>query len=192
MNRQIFDIKKITHNKWLNLFSIKVQNSKGCISDWIFASRKDNPIKDTSTDAVIIVPIINTLEGKKLIVIKEYRWAINDFEYGFPAGLIEPNASVIDTVIKELKEETGLNIISITDSSYPVYSSPGLSDESCTIIFVQAEGEITKQYQEVGEDIEVLEMGVNDLFNLIRDPTKKVGAKAWGIFYYYTKIGRIE
>jgi hypothetical protein len=35
-------------------------------------------------------------------------------------------------------------------------------------------------------------MGVNDLFNLIRDPTKKVGAKAWGIFYYYTKIGRIE
>ncbi len=192
MKRKILEFEKITDNKWINLFRIKSQNAKGHISNWIFASRKKDPLNDKSVDAVVIIPVINTVEGKKLIVIKEYRVAIGDVEYGFPAGLIDKGHTVESTVVKELKEETGLDLVRMTAASNPIYSSPGLSDEACVVVFVEVEGKISKKYQEAGEDIEVLAMGVEEITQMLGDPSKKIGAKAWGVFYYYSKIGKIE
>lgn len=192
MQRKILEFKKITNNKWLNLFAIKAQNTKGYITNWIFASRKNNPNKDKSVDAVVIVPILNTADGKKLIIIKEYRWAIEDFEYGFPAGLIEGKETIKSTVIKELKEETGLKLKEMKAVSNSIFSSSGMSDESCVIAFVEAEGKISNKYQEKGEDIETLAVGVDEITQMLGDSSKKISAKAWGIFYYYSKIGKIE
>ena len=192
MERKILEIKKITDNKWVNLFTLKAQNVKGKIVNWIFASRKEDPINDKSIDAVVIIPIIDTVEGKKVVVIKEYRWSIGDFEYGFPAGLVEDGLSVEETVSKELKEETGLDLVKMTAASNPVFSSPGLSDEACVMVFVEAGGKISQEYQEAAEDIEVLVLGVDEITQMLGDPDKKIGAKAWGILYYYSKLGRIE
>ena len=192
MERKILSIKKITDSKWVNLFDVEVQNSKGHRAKWTFASRKENPAEDKSVDAVVIIPTIDTEDGRKLVLIKEFRWTINDFEYGFPAGLVEDGLSVEETVAKELKEETGLDLKKMYAASNPVYSSPGLSDEACVMVFVEAEGRISTKNQEAGEDIEILVVGVDEITQMLGDPDKKIGAKAWGILYYYSKIGRIE
>lgn len=192
MEREILEFEKLTDFKWINLFRIKSRNRKGHVTDWILASRKKDPENDKSVDAVVIVPIIDTVEGKKLVVIKEYRVAIRDFEYGFPAGLIEEKETLESTIGKELKEETGLDLIKMKAASNPIYSSPGLSDESCVVVFVEVDGKISTAHQEYAEDIEVLVMGVDEITQMLGDPSKKIGAKAWGIFYYYSKIGRIE
>lgn len=192
MERKTIECKKITDNRWINLFAIKARNAKGKIVHWTFASRKEDPLNDKSIDAVVIIPTIDTVEGKKLVMIKEYRIAIGDFEYGFPAGLIEGKETLESTVKKELKEETGLDLVRMTAASNPVYSSPGLSDECCAVVFVEVEGKISAAYQEAAEDIEVLVVGVDEITQMLGDPSKKIGAKAWGILYYYSKIGRIE
>ena len=192
MKQKILELHKITNCKWLNLFAVKFSNSKGNISEWVFASRKEEPIKDNKTDAVVIIPTIETSSGKKLVVIKEYRVAIGGYEYGFPAGLIEDGLTDVQTVEKELKEETGLTLEKITHKSTKVYSSAGLSDEACIMYFVEASGTLSDKYQESGEDIEVLLMDVTDVKNLLEDPDKKIGAKAWGIFFYYSQIGEIR
>jgi len=188
MKRKILDFEQLTDNKWINLFWIKGENIKGKIVDWIFCSRKKNPMEDTSTDAVVIVPVIDTVDGKRLVMIKEYRWPINDFEYGFPAGLIEDGLSIEETVSKELKEETGLNLVRITRVSNPIYSSPGFTDESCVIVFVEVDGNISAEYQEATEEIEVLVVNVDEMTQMLEDPSKKIGAKAWGILYYYSQL----
>jgi len=192
MERKIIEFEKMSHHRWINLFRIKAQNAKGKIVNWMFASRKEDPINDKSVDAVVIVPIIDTVEGKKLVLIKEYRWSIGDVEYGFPAGLIDPGHTVKSTVAKELKEETGLDLVKMTAASNPIYSSPGLSDEACVVVFVEVEGKISTKHQEDSEEIEVLVVGVDEITQMLGDPSKKIGAKAWGILYYYSKIGRIE
>lgn len=192
MSNKILDFEQLTDNKWINLFWVKGENIKGKIVDWIFCSRKKNPMEDTKTDAVVIIPIIDTVEGKKVILIKEWRWPINDFEYGFPAGLIEDGLSVEETVAKELKEETGLDSVKMTAASNPIYSSAGLSDESCIMVFVEADGKISYKHQEDTEEIEGMALGVDEITQILGDPSRKIGAKAWGILYYYSKLGRIE
>ncbi len=192
MERKIIELKKLTDYKWINLFNIKYTNAKGILVNWIFASRKEDPFNDERTDAVVIIPILKTADGNKIVITKEYRIAIRDFEYGFPAGLREKDLSLEQVAKKELKEETGLEVKGFLSCSNRVYTSPGLSDESCVMVFVEAEGEVSKDFQELSEDIEVILMGVEEVKNLLKDPYKKIGAKAWGILYYYSQIGEIK
>jgi ADP-ribose pyrophosphatase len=54
--------------------------------------------------SVGIIPIINSDE---IILIKQYRFAINDYLIEIPAGKIESRESPIEAAKRELEEETG-------------------------------------------------------------------------------------
>ena len=192
MKQRIINSRRLTKNKWLNLFEIQYINSKDKICNWIFASRKKDPNKEKDKiDSVVIIPTIDTPEGRKLVITKEYRVPIDGFEYGFPAGLIENGQTIEEAVKKELKEETGLEVKEIVGKSNTIYSSPGMTDESCAVVLVVAEGEVSNKYQEEVEDIETFLYDINDIRKLLGSD-KKVGAKAWGMLYYYSKIGEID
>ncbi len=190
MKQRIIKVAQITNEKWLNLFKVQYINSKNNVCNWIFASRKKSPLKENKPDAVVLVVTIDTPEGRKLVVTKEYRVTINDYEYGFPAGLIDPGMTIEETVEKELKEETGLDLVRIIGKSNNVISSAGLSDESVVMVFVEASGEISTEHQEDTEDIETFLYDIDDIHKLLASD-KKVGAKGWGILYYFATIGKI-
>ena len=158
----------------------------------MMCSRKQRPIEEASQpDAVVIVPTIDTASGRKLVVTKEFRVPLWDYEYGFPAGLIDEGESVEVTVARELKEETGLDLVKINHISMPVYSSGGLTDESCVMAMVEAQGHVSTRGQEETEDIEVVLMGVSEVQALLASG-QKVSAKAWGLLFHYVQLGRIE
>jgi ADP-ribose pyrophosphatase len=91
-------------------------------------SRKNRPIEDaTKADIVVIVPTINADEGKRLVVTKEFRVPIWDYEYGFPTGLIDDAEDIAEAASRELKEETGPDLVKINHISLPVFSSLSLS-----------------------------------------------------------------
>ena len=155
-------------------------------------SRKDKPIeKAGQADAVLIVATIDVAGEKKLVVTKEFRVPIWDYEYGFPAGLIDDGEDIKETVRRELKEETGLELVTIKHISKPVYSSAGLTDESCHMILVEAAGQPSKEWLHGSEDIEVLLLDVQGIRDLLAS-NKKIAAKAWGLLYYYAKSGQID
>ena len=190
MKQRVVKSEKLTNNKWINLFKVQYINSKEKVCNWVFASRKKDPFTDKKIDAVVLVVTVDTPKGRMLVVIKEYRAPLADYEYGFPAGLIDPGMTIAETVKEELKEETGLDLVRIIGESGPVYSSAGLSDEAVTMVFVEAEGEMNTDHQEDTEDIEVFLYDINDISDLLTSD-KKIGAKAWGVLYYYSQIGKI-
>jgi len=190
MKQRIIKLKSITKNKWINLFEVQYINSKDKICNWIFASRKKNPYEDKSIDAVVIVATVDSPEGKKVVVTKEFRAPINDYEYGFPAGLIDKGESLTKTVQRELKEETGLEVTKFIGKSNTIISAAGLSDESTVVFFVEATGKIDTKYQEKVEDIEVFLYDIEDIKKLLSSDNK-VGAKAWGVLYSFSVIGKI-
>ncbi len=97
---KISKISRVTGHQWINLFRVQYINTKEKVCNWLFASRKKNPFDDDSIDAVVIIATINTPEGLKVVVTKEYRVPIRDYEYGFPAGLIDPGMTEEETVKK--------------------------------------------------------------------------------------------
>ncbi|MHC5082680.1 MAG: NUDIX domain-containing protein, partial [Planctomycetota bacterium] len=156
-----YTLKKLTDEKWINLYDVAYQRPTIGDGHWLMCSRKEQPITDAQQpDAVFIVPILKTTDGNKLVMTKEYRIPIWDTEYGFPAGLIDKGETIESTAIREMKEETGLDVAQIHHISMPVYSSAGLSDESCVMVLAEVTGTPSTHLNEAHEDIEVVLMDV--------------------------------
>ncbi len=187
-----YKLKKLTNCDWANMFEVRFKRKAQAERSWVMCSRKDRPIEDAAkADAVVIVPTIETDEGRRLVVTKEFRVPIWDFEYGFPAGLIDDGEDMEQAVARELKEETGLELVRIRHVSAPVFSSAGLTDESCHMVLVEAKGEVSDKWLDDTEDIEVLLLDVEGIRDLLAS-NKKIAAKAWGLLYHYAKTGLIE
>jgi ADP-ribose pyrophosphatase len=187
-----YTLDKLTDCHWANLYQVRFQRKSQTQDSWIMCSRKDKPIANAhQADAVVIVPTIDTDQGRKLVITKEFRIPIWDYEYGFPAGLIDPGEDVEATIARELKEETGLDLVRIRHISTPVFSSAGLTDESCNMALVEAQGTVSTQWQEQSEDIETILLDVDGIRDLLAS-SKKIAAKAWGMLYHYAQTGKID
>ena len=187
-----YKLNKLTNCRWVNLFEVHFKRKASSEHSWLMCSRKNKPIKEADkADAVVIVPTIDVAGEKRLVVTKEFRVPIWDYEYGFPAGLIDEGEDMEETVRRELKEETGLELVQIKRISALVYSSAGLTDESCYMVLVEAKGQPSNEWLDGTEDIEVLLLDVEGIRNLL-DSDKKIAAKAWGLLYHYVQTGQID
>lgn len=112
--------------------------------DDIVALKSDDERNTLVPDAVTIAVVIFMPEqSPKLLLSYEYRYPISEFLLSPVAGLIDPEDKeggepLITASIREIKEETGLDVNSKTDEIYAInpcaFSSPGMTDESNAFI----------------------------------------------------------
>ena len=115
------------------------------------------------SDAVSI--FVQNEDKSKLLLIKEFRYAVNNYVISTPAGLIENNEDVKQAAIRELYEEIGYNEdqIEINQVLPPSYSAVGLSDEQVASVFVTVDDSIKpKQHLKSSEDIEYFWIDAHD------------------------------
>jgi ADP-ribose pyrophosphatase len=191
-SKDILRTEKITDQKWINLF-VRTYRHNGREYQWVFASRKPEPeVPAAGADAVVIVPVL-LAEGQppRLVVTKEYRVPLGSYEYGCPAGLLEPGESVEEAVRRELREETGMEVVAITRVSPVVYSSGGLSDESVVMVFVTVRATPDMQQAlEGSEDIEVLLLDYDQVCALCHSD-ERINGKVWPVLYMYEQLGKL-
>lgn len=90
-------------------------------------------------DSVVI--IMHDVTGEKILLNREFRMPCGDFIYNFPAGLIDPGEHFEQSAKRELKEETGLDLIEITDVMRESFSAVGFSNEKNICVVGIADGE---------------------------------------------------
>ena len=78
--------------------------------------------------AVLILPILATPQGTKVVLIKNWRASVERWIYELPAGTLEAGEDPKDCAARELEEETGYSAATIIPLCR-FYTSPGLSDE---------------------------------------------------------------
>jgi len=184
--------RKLTAEKWLNLFEVGYITRTGNEKSWQLASRQKEPKCITGSyhrpDAVVIVPFHTT--WNKMVIIREYRVPLNDYEYGFPAGLVDRGESVEQTARRELTEETGLTVSRFIKTGPPIYSSAGMTDESVAMVYVECEGELSNRANTDSELIETLLISPDEALDLLSDPTRKFDAKAWLVISQFAENSR--
>ena len=189
----IRDYEKLTAEPWLNLFRITFGDQEGKNRSWQMASRADIPKcingKFARPDAVVIAAFHS--DTKKMVVCREYRVALADFEYGFPAGLIDEGETIEDATRRELMEETGLTLTRMVDVSPILYSSAGMTDESVAMVCVTCRGEPSTAGNQGGEQIEVILASAQEVGRLCREPGLKFDAKAWLVLSRFAATGRL-
>lgn len=157
---RIKGIKKLTDNRFLNLYELQASFRDGSSAPYYVASRRKSVDQlkavthDNHPDGVILYGVHG--ENKdRVVLIRQFRYPINGYVYEFPAGLVEPGEDMLDAGIREMFEETGLEFTPV-GTTRPFYMSVGMTDESCGAVFGYCNGEPTADNQEGTEDIQVV------------------------------------
>ena len=114
--------------------------------------------------AVAVVPL---LKNKKIILVKQFRYAIKKELFEIPAGLIDKNESLVDCAYRELKEETGFKANKI-EKLFQTFLSPGYSNELLTI-FLASDLKKGEQSLDLDEFIEVKTFNFDEILNMIKN-----------------------
>jgi len=117
-------------------------------------------------NAVAILP----LNSDQCKLLKQYRYAIDQYIFEAPAGTMEPGEDPLETARRELIEETGFTAQTIVSKGF-IYTTPGYTDEKIFLF----EARNLSPSQEYGKDedevIDVVDIAIRDLMGMIRNGT---------------------
>ena len=108
--------------------------------------KNKDDLNNKTTDAVIM--IIHDKTEERILLNFEYRMAVGEWVYNFPAGLIDEGENVSEAAERELREETGLKLTDIKEFWKESYSAVGFSNEKGSVVIGTAEGTIQKSDSE--------------------------------------------
>lgn len=114
--------------------------------------------------AVTILPI----EGDACYLIRQYRFAIDEYLFETPAGTIDPGESPEVTARRELQEETGLTAGRLISHGF-IYTTPGFTTEKLYLFEARDLSSPALQKLDDDEHIELLRLPVDEVRNMAND-----------------------
>lgn len=165
--RRIETIRQLTENRFLNMYELEMKADTGKRSSYFVASRAKRTeelkirTRKNTADGVIIYSVYKEEESDKeqLVLIRQYRCPIDTYVYEFPAGLVDEGEDFETAGVRELKEETGLDLTPVPAKDMftkPFFTTIGMTDESCGTVYGYASGMPSKDEQEETEEIEII------------------------------------
>ncbi len=173
-------ITKITDKRFVNLYQVDGVNSKGYESHYMVASRSETVEGLKMTDHVArpdAVSIYSITGDKKMVLVRQYRYPIDGWIYELPAGLVENGEDYHVAAVRELKEETGLDLEVIKVDPMiekACYTSVGMTDEATATVYGYASGTVSHQFEEASEEIEVVLADKEECRRILKEETVAV------------------
>ena len=146
-------------------------------------SRQYEIISGTGSGAVMVIPIVDD----KLILIKEYAAAIDDYCLSFPKGKIDDGENIIDSANRELQEEIGYKSEKLSHI-YTLDLAPGYINHQ-THIVLATDLLPSKLDGDEPEDLEIIECKINSIDNLFLN-NKNIDSRTIACMYIYSHLHR--
>ena len=147
-------IRKLSEGRFITRYDVDYVTAEGHPKTYEIISRsKDIRTLEELQNKVpnAVVMILTDESGERILVNREYRMAMAQWLYNFPAGLIDPGETAEESARRELWEETGLRLTRIDDVLDNSYSAVGFSNERNICVFGTAEGTFRKSTSDAEE-----------------------------------------
>ncbi len=116
--------------------------------------------------AVAVLPLLEGEQGRKIILVRQYRPPLEKEIWEIPAGTLKPGEDPLECAKRELEEETGYRA-KRWDKLAAYYTTPGFCDERLALFL--ARGLEQGQYSpEEGEFIELGQFTLDELEEMLR------------------------
>jgi len=146
-------------------------------------SRQYEIISGTGSGAVMVIPIIND----KIIFIKEYAAAIDDYCLSFPKGKIDSGENIIESANRELQEEIGYKSEKLSHI-YTLDLAPGYINHQ-THIVLATDLKLSKLDGDEPEDLEIIECKIDNIDDLFVN-NKNIDSRTIACMYIYLHLNR--
>ena len=147
-------IRKIHEGRFITRYDVDYVTAEGHSKTYEIISRNRDirtleQLQNRTPDSVIL--ILTDESGERILVNREYRMAMAQWIYNFPAGLIDPGETPEESAKRELWEETGLTLVRIDDTLDNSYCAIGFSNERNITVFGVAAGQFRKSTSDAEE-----------------------------------------
>ena len=180
-------IEKVHEGAFINRYNLTytTKDNKKKVYEMISRNRNidsEDQIRNPKTDGVVI--IMTDEDDEHILLNREFRMAVDDYVYNFPAGLIDEGEEPEESAKRELWEETGLELYEIEDKIGLSYSAVGFSNELNVCITGRARGEFHASTSTV-EEIEAAWYTREEVRELLR--TQRFAARTQAYCYLWSK-----
>lgn len=181
---KFISINKVADGKYLKKYELTYENKAGRKKTYEIASRKEiNTLEDLG-NRISGVSVIAT-KGEKMVLLHEFRMAVNRRIYNLIAGMIEKDETIEDCIRREVYEETGLNVVEIRKILRPSFSAVGISDMKTYVAFVKVDGEIADHTSD-NEDIEAAFYSKEEIRQMLE--TEDFSSRAQVAAYFFSEM----
>ena len=147
-------IRKIHEGRFITRYDVDYLTEEGRPKTYEIISRNPDidsleALQNRTPDSVIL--ILTDGSGERILINREYRMAMAQWIYNFPAGLIDPGETPEQSAKRELWEETGLTLTRIDDVLDNSYNAVGFANERSVCVFGTAAGEFRESTSDVEE-----------------------------------------
>ena len=106
----------------------------------VVSARYRHPVRGTERDFVVVqapdwVNVIALTPDQKLVLVRQFRYGIDDFSLEIPGGVMEAGEDPVVAGLRELQEETGYAGTFVA-SLGAVHPNPAFQSNRCHFIFV--------------------------------------------------------
>lgn len=115
--------------------------------------------------AVMVVPMV---DAEHMLLVREYAAGSNDYQLGFPKGIIDPGEEAPEAANRELQEEIGYGAKSLTKLK-KVALAPSYFSSNMTIFLAQGLYQSRLEGDEP-EPLEVVKWPIADIDGLLDQP----------------------
>jgi ADP-ribose pyrophosphatase len=109
------------------------------------------------------VGIVAITDDKKVVLIKQFRKAVEEVLLEIPAGKLEIGENPKDCAKRELKEETGYDAVDFK-LIHKFYTSPGFSNQK---VYIYLATGLTKGTLEKYENVEVSVIDYKEVYDMV-------------------------
>ena len=162
-------IRQTGGGRFLRNYELNYTNKKGNPKVYEMVSYRDILDPDeigTRVGGAVIV----ALKGDRILLLKEFRMAVNRFVWNMVAGFKEPGETMEDCVRRELYEESGLKLVRIRKMLKPAFAAVSMSDVLNQLVIAEVEGDIS-DHTEDDELIEAAFYDKDEVARLIEEET---------------------
>jgi ADP-ribose pyrophosphatase len=164
-----------------------------------FTAREDRCIREDGTIIdpyfVVELPVSATAlaitEEGKVLLIKQYRYPIDEVIYETPGGFIDEGEDAVAGMKRELLEETGYTFDNI-ESLGRVAANPGVLNCFTELFLATGGRKIAGQKLDHNEEIEIVLVSIEEMIDLLLKQEIKQSLHTTCIFYALMKMGKLH
>lgn len=129
------------------------------------------------------VGIVAVTENDEIVLVRQYRYPIEDAIYEIPAGKLDEGEHHRTCGIRELEEETGYSAGKFEYLGF-IYPSPGFTDE-VTYVYLAEDLHEGESHPDEGEFLEIEKIPAQKVFEMVMSGEINDAKSVFGILKYW-------
>ncbi|MCW5904872.1 MAG: NUDIX hydrolase [Chitinophagaceae bacterium] len=132
--------------------------------------------------------VVVITDDEKLVMVRQYRHAINKTTIELPGGVIDKNETPEQAAVREVLEETGYQINNL-QFLYRTAPNPAINNNWAYLFLAKADKKIAAQNFDPYEDMDILLIDRKEILNMIHNSEIIHGVQIGAIYAAFNLLG---